>query len=237
MVYVDGKHDMWSCLDDLRWSDFLQPGDTVLVHDAFSSLGVTLAVLRDAATTPPAPLRRAAPARWPASRSAGPRCADRVRVLRELPWFARNLVVKVLLRLPARPLARAAGAHRHGRPLLSRGRFVSRPRIRRRDGAGSSVRTSRSFDGSAVAVATSVMNVATYGFTILAARIIGPSQYGAFVACLSLLIVIQVVALGLQATAARRIAVDHGNVATIEQAILALDRQGRPRRRARLCPR
>jgi O-antigen/teichoic acid export membrane protein len=66
------------------------------------------------------------------------------------------------------------------------------------------------------------MNVATYGFTMLAARLVGPSQYGAFVACLSLLIVVQVVALGLQATAARRIAVDQGNVAAIERAILAL---------------
>lgn len=84
------------------------------------------------------------------------------------------------------------------------------------------VRDRRSLDGSAVAVATSIMNVATYGFTMLAARIIGPSQYGAFVACLSLLIVVQVVALGIQATAARRIAVDQGNVAAIEHAILAL---------------
>lgn len=85
-----------------------------------------------------------------------------------------------------------------------------------------SVRNRRAFDGSAVAVATSVMNVATYGFTVLAARLLGPSPYGAFVACLSLLIVVQVVALGLQATAARRIAVDHGNIAAIEKAILAL---------------
>ena len=84
------------------------------------------------------------------------------------------------------------------------------------------VRTRRTFDGSAVAVATSVMNVAAYGFTILAARIIGPSEYGAFVACLSLIIVMQTVALGLQATAARRIAVDRANVAAIERAILAL---------------
>lgn len=88
--------------------------------------------------------------------------------------------------------------------------------------AASSARTRRGFDGSAVAVATSVMNIATYGFTMLAARIIGPAEYGAFVACLSMLIVVQVVALGLQATAARRIAVDQGNVAAIEQAILAL---------------
>ncbi len=88
--------------------------------------------------------------------------------------------------------------------------------------APTSVRSGRSFDGSAVAVATSLMNVATYGFTILAARVIGPSQYGEFIACLNLLIVVQVVALGLQATAARRIAVDHGNVGAIERAILAL---------------
>lgn len=81
---------------------------------------------------------------------------------------------------------------------------------------------SRSFDGSAVAVATSVMNVATYGFTMVAARIIGPSEYGALAACLGLLIVVQVGALGLQATAARRIAVDRDNVAAIERAILSL---------------
>jgi O-antigen/teichoic acid export membrane protein len=86
----------------------------------------------------------------------------------------------------------------------------------------SSVRRRRAFDGSAVAVATSIMNVATYGFTMVAARIIGPSQYGAFAACLGLLIVVQVGALGLQATAARRIAVDRENVAAIERAILAL---------------
>lgn len=88
--------------------------------------------------------------------------------------------------------------------------------------APSSARSPRSLDGSAVAVATSVMNVATYGFTMLAARIIGPSQYGAFVACLSLLIVVQVVALGIQATAARRIAVDRDHVAAIEGAILSV---------------
>ena len=73
-----------------------------------------------------------------------------------------------------------------------------------------------------MAVATSVMNVATYGFTMLAARIIGPSEYGAFAACLGLLIVVQVGALGLQATAARRIAVDRDNVAS--------HRAGDPRR-------
>jgi O-antigen/teichoic acid export membrane protein len=86
----------------------------------------------------------------------------------------------------------------------------------------SNVRRGGAFDGSAVAVATSVMNIATYGFTIVAARLVGPSQYGAFAACLGLLLVLQVGALGLQATAARRIAVDRHHVGAIEQAILAL---------------
>lgn len=108
LVYVDGKHDMWSCLDDLRWSTFLGPGDTVLVHDAFSSLGVTLAVLRDTATSRRHRYlgRTGSLARLEVGR---PSVLDRVRVLRELPCFGRNLVVKVLLRLHVRPLARVLG--------------------------------------------------------------------------------------------------------------------------------
>ncbi|CAM3492931.1 oligosaccharide flippase family protein [Nocardioides zeicaulis] len=86
----------------------------------------------------------------------------------------------------------------------------------------SSVRTRRTFDGGAVAVATSVMNVSTYGYTMLTARLVGPREYGAFVACLGLVLVIQVVAYGLQAAAARRIAVDGASVATIERVVLAL---------------
>lgn len=108
LVYVDGKHDVWSCRDDLRWSAFLQAGDTVLVHDAFSSLGVTLAVLRDALTTDRHRYvsRTGSMARFEVAR---PSVADRLRVLREMPWFVRNLVVKVLLRFRLRPLARVLG--------------------------------------------------------------------------------------------------------------------------------
>ena len=108
MVYVDGKHDMWSCLDDLRWSRFLVAGDVVLVHDAFSSLGVTLAILRDAVTTDRHRYlgRTGSLARFEIAR---PTAGDRLRVVRELPWFARNLLVKVLLRLRLRPLVRLLG--------------------------------------------------------------------------------------------------------------------------------
>jgi O-antigen/teichoic acid export membrane protein len=89
-------------------------------------------------------------------------------------------------------------------------------------GATTADTTGGGASGATVAVATSVMNVCTYGFTIIAARVMGPSQYGAFVACLSLLIVVQVVALALQATAARRIAVDRTHAAAVEHTILAL---------------
>lgn len=108
LVYVDGKHDLWSCRDDMRWSRFLQPGDTLLVHDAFSSLGVTLAVLLDALGTGRHRYigRTGSLARFEVGR---PSARDRARVVRELPWFARNLVVKVLLRLRARPVARLLG--------------------------------------------------------------------------------------------------------------------------------
>lgn len=108
LVFVDGKHDMWSCLDDLRWSCFLRAGDAVLVHDAFSSFGVTLALLRDTATTDRHRYvgRTGSLARFEIAR---PTASDRLRVLAEIPWFVRNLVVKVLLRLRLRPLVHLLG--------------------------------------------------------------------------------------------------------------------------------
>lgn len=110
LVYVDGKHDHWSCRDDLRWAEHVRPGDTVLVHDAFSSLGVTSALVRDALTG--STLRYVDRTGSLARFAVGaPSPADRARVLRELPWFARNLVVKVALRLRLRRLASVIGHH------------------------------------------------------------------------------------------------------------------------------
>jgi O-antigen/teichoic acid export membrane protein len=60
------------------------------------------------------------------------------------------------------------------------------------------------------------MNVTTYAFTILAARWLGPSEYGAVAALMGLLLVANVAALGLQTTAARRVTTsetDAGDVA------------------------
>ena len=71
-----------------------------------------------------------------------------------------------------------------------------------------------------IAVAMAVMNVATYGFTILAARLLGPAEYGALAALMGLLLVVNVVSLGLQATAARRVSAAPEQSATIEPDIL-----------------
>lgn len=110
LLYVDGKHDYWTVRDDLRWAGLVPDGGTVVVHDAFSSLGVTLALLRD--LLPARRLRYVGRTGSLARLEVGPpSLRDRGRVLTELPWWLRNLVVKVLLRLRLAPLARALGHH------------------------------------------------------------------------------------------------------------------------------
>ena len=74
-------------------------------------------------------------------------------------------------------------------------------------------------NGSAIAVAIGVMNLATYAFTALAARFLGPEEYGQLAALMGLLLVVNVVSLGLQATAARRLAAHPGSVDAIEVAV------------------
>jgi O-antigen/teichoic acid export membrane protein len=74
----------------------------------------------------------------------------------------------------------------------------------------------------AIAVAMAVMNVSTYGFTIIAARVLGPKSYGAFASLTATLLVIGVLQLGLQATAARRISAEPHHVAQIERTVLGV---------------
>jgi O-antigen/teichoic acid export membrane protein len=74
--------------------------------------------------------------------------------------------------------------------------------------------------GTTLAVAMGVMNVTTYLYTILAARLLGPRDYGAFAALMGVLLVISVAQLALQATAARRIVTTPHHVHQIEQLIL-----------------
>lgn len=107
LLYIDGKHDYWTYTDDLRWSAHLPAGAEILVHDCFSSVGVTLGVLLKMLGTRYTYLDRSGSlARFALRR---PSTKDRLRLLGELPWFTRNVLIKVLLRLRLRPLTRLLG--------------------------------------------------------------------------------------------------------------------------------
>ena len=108
LLYIDGKHDYWTFSDDLLWSACLAPGGEILVHDCFSSIGVTSVVLAKVL-----PSRRytfcgrvGSLARFRLQPPAG---RDRLRVLQQLPWFARNVVLKILIRLRLRPVVAVLG--------------------------------------------------------------------------------------------------------------------------------
>jgi len=115
LLYVDGAHRYRPAREDLRrWGARIVPGGTLLVHDAFSSVGVTAAILRELALSSRfeyrgrsrslAEYRRVSP------RSRPRNCA---RQLAQLPWFARNLAIKLALAARAQRVALALG-HRAG---------------------------------------------------------------------------------------------------------------------------
>lgn len=66
------------------------------------------------------------------------------------------------------------------------------------------------------------MNLSTYGFTIFAARTMGPGEYGGFAASMNVLLVCSVISLAMQATAARRIAREPGHVHTVQREIFTV---------------
>lgn len=113
LLYVDGAHRYAPARDDIRdWGRRVRPGGVMLVHDAFSSIGVTLALIR--LTFAGGGFRyegrtRSLAAYVRADLSASERVRNALRQAAELPWFARNLVVKVALATGFTPLARLVG--------------------------------------------------------------------------------------------------------------------------------
>jgi hypothetical protein len=103
LLYVDGAHRYGPASDDIaRWGARLGAGGTMLVHDSFSSVGVTLALMRlmFLGTSFVYVGREGSLAEY--RRVGVPlRLGERVRNLgrqaAELPWFARNVAVKVAL--------------------------------------------------------------------------------------------------------------------------------------------
>lgn len=122
LLYVDGAHRYAPARADLRdWGARVSPQGTMLIHDSFSSVGVTLAIFRELL------LGR----RWryvARSGSLTEYCADlgsgllpRLRnagvQLLQVPYFLINLVIKVLLSTRIGTRVLAAGARAIGKPV------------------------------------------------------------------------------------------------------------------------
>lgn len=108
MLYIDGKHDYWTLSDDLRWAVHLPEGGAVVIHDCYSSIGVTLGILRHVLFASSLTYERRSDSQA-LFRVRRPRLRDRLRILREMPWWIRNVGVKVLLRLRLNAVARLVG--------------------------------------------------------------------------------------------------------------------------------
>jgi hypothetical protein len=102
MLFVDGAHDRESVLIDIDgWAPHLAPEATILFHDAYSSPGVTLALFERYFASSDFEYRGAVGSlarfrRAPMAKVA--RLRSSVRMLAALPWFGRNLAVKVAIR-------------------------------------------------------------------------------------------------------------------------------------------
>ena len=119
LLFVDGAHRLGPARADIvRWGDRVADGSTMLVHDAFSSVGVTLALLSTTAIS----------RRWRyigrvgslaeylrSDLSASERLTDAIRQAAQLPWFVRNLAIKCLIVVRLGRLTRLLG-HRGGWP-------------------------------------------------------------------------------------------------------------------------
>ena len=111
LLYVDGAHSYQPALADIvRWGARVPVGGTLLIHDSFSSVGVTLALLR--ALFISGDFQYVGRSRSLAEyRRVGAgqvrRIENAARQAAQLPWFARNLVIKTLIVAKLQPAARA----------------------------------------------------------------------------------------------------------------------------------
>ena len=104
VLYIDGAHRYAPAQSDIRnWGARVEAGGTLLIHDSFSSVGVTLAITRELIFGRRFRYvgRSRSLAEYRADLGDGrrSRAANAVRQITQLPWFSKNLALKVLLKL------------------------------------------------------------------------------------------------------------------------------------------
>ncbi len=113
MLYIDGAHRFGPARADiLTWGNRVRPGGVMLVHDSFSSIGVTLAVITTTLfgrgwrymgrARSMAEFRRTELGPWT-------RTVNGLRQIAQMPWFVRNVIIKVLITVKLTPLTRILG--------------------------------------------------------------------------------------------------------------------------------
>jgi Methyltransferase domain len=113
LLYVDGAHRYRPARGDIeRWGARVAPGGTMLVHDSFNAIGVTLAQLRVLLLSCDWRYRGRSGSLAEYRRERLSPAGVTVNALRQLaglPYFARNMLVKVALVARLAPLARLLG--------------------------------------------------------------------------------------------------------------------------------
>ena len=115
VLYIDGAHRFGPARADIvAWGNRVGPSGTMLIHDSFSSIGVTLAILRELVFG--SRFRYVSRARSLAVYEAAPggvrgraRLANAARQLAQVPWFAKNIALKVVLSAGLATLAARLG--------------------------------------------------------------------------------------------------------------------------------
>lgn len=114
VLYIDGAHRYAPARQDIeQWGARVRPGGTLLIHDSFSSVGVTLAIIKELMFG--RRFRYVGRARSltiyhaDLDGSGRSRAVNALHQMAQLPWFVKNLALKLLLTLRFGALLRKLG--------------------------------------------------------------------------------------------------------------------------------
>ena len=104
VLYIDGAHRYAPAQSDIHnWGARVEAGGTMLIHDSFSSVGVTLAIARELVFGRRfryvGRSRSLAEYRADLGDDRRSRARNAWRQIAQAPWFAKNLALKVALKL------------------------------------------------------------------------------------------------------------------------------------------